>query len=137
MSVLSNFIRKNTRPFCTCVVVAAGSSRRMGSDKLTMEAVLEGSKKGVGQVIFEYGVTIFLGRYTRFQDESGQDIGIILLVQDITERQKLDNMQKDFVSNVSHELKTPLTTIKSYTETLLDGGVDDRDNQLLPVHCRL
>jgi len=97
------------------------------SDKLTMEAVLEGSKKGVGQVIFECGVTIFLGRYTRFQDESGQDIGIILLVQDITERQKLDNMQKDFVSNVSHELKTPLTTIKSYTETLLDGGVDDRD----------
>ncbi len=94
-------------------------------EKLDLAAILNEDRKGSGQEIFEYGVTIFLARYTPFRDENGQPIGTILLIQDITERQKLENMQRDFVANVSHELKTPLTTIKSYTETLLDGGVDD------------
>ena len=50
--------------------------------------------------------------------------GIIILLQDITEHVKLDNMRKEFVADVSHELKTPITSILGYTETLLEGNYD-------------
>ena len=43
-----------------------------------------------------------------------------------TEMQRLEQVRKDFVSNVSHELKTPVTSITGFTETLLDGAIDDR-----------
>ena len=45
----------------------------------------------------------------------------------MTERQKLDELRKEFVANVSHELKTPLTTIKTYSETLLDDGLENKE----------
>ena len=50
--------------------------------------------------------------------------GIIILLQDITEHVKLDNMRKEFVADVSPELKTPITSILGYTETLLEGDYD-------------
>lgn len=52
--------------------------------------------------------------------------GIVLVFHDITELKKLEQMRKDFVANVSHELKTPITSIKGFTETLLDGALEDR-----------
>ncbi|MFY4774629.1 two-component system histidine kinase PnpS [Metabacillus sp. RGM 3146] len=52
--------------------------------------------------------------------------GIVLVFHDITELKKLEQMRKDFVANVSHELKTPITSLKGFTETLLDGAMDDR-----------
>ena len=48
--------------------------------------------------------------------------GALLVLYDITEIKKFENMRKDFVANVSHELKTPLTSIKGFVETLLDGA---------------
>lgn len=54
--------------------------------------------------------------------------GCFLVMHDITEIRKLETMRKDFVANVSHELKTPLTSIKGYIETLLDGAIEDKAN---------
>jgi len=53
--------------------------------------------------------------------------GILLVFHDITEIIKLEQMRKDFVANVSHELKTPVTSIKGFSETLLDGAMENRD----------
>ncbi|WP_338750608.1 two-component system histidine kinase PnpS [Bacillus sp. FJAT-52991] len=51
--------------------------------------------------------------------------GILIVFHDITEIKKLEQMRKDFVANVSHELKTPITSIKGFTETLLDGAMNE------------
>ena len=99
------------------------------NDELMFDKLRENSKDGGTVDVFFYGGSTFAVRYDRFKDENAQDIGIIMILQDITERQKLESMQMDFVANVSHELKTPLTNIKSYTETLLDGQVDDKETE--------
>lgn len=54
--------------------------------------------------------------------------GAVLVLHDVTELRRLENLRREFVSNVSHELKTPLTTIQAYTETLLDGAISDPNN---------
>lgn len=52
--------------------------------------------------------------------------GVVLVFHDITELKKLEQARKDFVANVSHELKTPVTSLKGFTETLLAGAMEDR-----------
>jgi two-component system, OmpR family, phosphate regulon sensor histidine kinase PhoR len=56
--------------------------------------------------------------------------GAVLVLHDVTELRRLESLRRDFVSNVSHELKTPLTAIQAYADTLLEGGLDD------PAHNR-
>ncbi len=51
--------------------------------------------------------------------------GIVLTFSNLTNIRKLENMRKDFVANVSHELKTPLTALKASLETLLEGALND------------
>ncbi|MFJ7727191.1 two-component system histidine kinase PnpS [Neobacillus sp. NPDC097160] len=53
--------------------------------------------------------------------------GVLLVFHDITELKKLEQMRKDFVANVSHELKTPVTSIKGFTETLMDGAMNNQE----------
>lgn len=76
-------------------------------------------------------VNMFFAPYRDEQERAG---GIIVVIQDITKQAKLDEMRKEFVANVSHELKTPLTSIKTYSETLLDQELDtESKNKFLNV----
>jgi len=62
--------------------------------------------------------------FAPFKNETDRPDGVIAVIQDITEHVKLDNMQKEFVADVSHELKTPITSIMGYADTLLEGEYD-------------
>ncbi|GAF64347.1 hypothetical protein BTS2_1239 [Bacillus sp. TS-2] len=78
-------------------------------------------------------VTIVHQLETKYYDVQGAPVisyrgslkGIALVLHDITELKKLEQVRKDFVANVSHELKTPVTSIKGFSETLLDGAMND------------
>jgi len=54
--------------------------------------------------------------------------GFVAVFHDITQIEKLEQVRKDFIANVSHEIKTPITAIKGFADTLLDGALDDREN---------
>ena len=58
-------------------------------------------------------------------DVDGRAIGAVIVLNDVTDFRKLEMIRRDFVANVSHELKTPVTSIKGFVETLLDGAKDD------------
>ena len=63
--------------------------------------------------------------FVPYKDNKQKVAGVISVIQDITEHVKLDNMRKEFVADVSHELKTPITSIMGYADTLLEGEFDD------------
>ena len=54
--------------------------------------------------------------------------GAIAILHDVSDLERLERVRKDFVANVSHELRTPLTAIRGYAETLLDGALEDPEN---------
>jgi two-component system phosphate regulon sensor histidine kinase PhoR len=63
-------------------------------------------------------------RGTALRDASGEG-GAVIVLNDVTEMKRLEHVRRDFVANVSHELKTPIASIKGFVETLLDGAMDD------------
>ena len=65
--------------------------------------------------------------FASFKDENDRPSGIMVVIQDITEHVRLDNMRKEFVADVSHELKTPITSIMGYADTLLE---DDYEKEM-------
>ena len=62
--------------------------------------------------------------FAPFKNENETPAGVIAVIQDITEHVTLDNMRKEFVADVSHELKTPITSIMGYADTLLEAEYD-------------
>jgi two-component system, OmpR family, phosphate regulon sensor histidine kinase PhoR len=55
-------------------------------------------------------------------------VGVVLVLHDVTELRRLEQMRTEFVANVSHELRTPLTAIQGYLETLLGGALEEREH---------
>jgi two-component system, OmpR family, phosphate regulon sensor histidine kinase PhoR len=68
------------------------------------------------------------GTLLRSEDDD-QAIGAVVVLNDVTRLKRLETVRRDFVANVSHELKTPVTAIKGFAETLLDGAADDPETR--------
>jgi two-component system, OmpR family, phosphate regulon sensor histidine kinase PhoR len=62
----------------------------------------------------------------QISDTQGKPAGALIVMNDISRLKAIDQIRKDFVANVSHELKTPVTSIKGFLETLKDGAINDR-----------
>jgi len=60
-----------------------------------------------------------------FRDQSGNVTGVIIVVRDITRIKKLEQVRTEFIENASHELRTPVTIIRGFVETLLGGASED------------
>lgn len=58
------------------------------------------------------------------RDATGERTGVVVVMNDITRLKRLENIRREFVANVSHELKTPITSIRGFVETLLDGAMN-------------
>ncbi len=77
-------------------------------------------------VVEDRTMNLFFAPYT---NEYERPDGVIVVIQDITEHVKLDSMRKEFVADVSHELKTPIQSIMGYSETLLENEIDEKMRQ--------
>ena len=87
-----------------------------GSEEVIREArVVEPSRE---QVVQLHAAPLRSGK--------GELAGAVVVLHDVTELRRLENVRREFVANVSHELKTPVTAIKGFVETLREGALDDR-----------
>ncbi len=93
-------------------------------DSISMEYIKSKGYHGT-DLVEKNGETYNLD-YAPFMNSKNEIGGVILVFKNITEQHRIDKLQKEFVANVSHELKTPITTIKSYAETLLDGALEEK-----------
>jgi len=71
------------------------------------------------------GETLLNTRSAPLKNAGGEYIGILIILNDVTRLRHLENMRRDFAANVSHEIKTPLTAIKGFTETLRTGALNN------------
>lgn len=69
--------------------------------------------------------SVLWGIGTPLRDGNKNRIGALIVLNDVTRLRRLENIRRDFVANVSHEIKTPITAIKGFVETLRDGAVNN------------
>ena len=73
---------------------------------------------------------VLLVRGTALRSSSGSEHGAVIVLNDVTHFRHLENIRRDFVANVSHELKTPTASIRGFVETLMDGALENREDAL-------
>jgi two-component system phosphate regulon sensor histidine kinase PhoR len=130
----------------TIIMASAAASKLFGSPAFTgkpyfeiirsseffslVEEVRAGRKPGLSEFRIDYPEE----RYCVVQvsplvyGQEGTLSGFVAVFHDITQLHKLEQTRKDFVANISHELKTPITAIAGFAETLLEGALDDREH---------
>jgi two-component system phosphate regulon sensor histidine kinase PhoR len=94
-----------------------------------LEEVRTSRKTGVSEFKIEYPVERYcVVRISPLFHGRDELTGFVAILHDITELKKGEQVRKDFVANASHEIKTPITAIKGFADTLLDGALDDREH---------
>ena len=80
-----------------------------------------------------YNNKIIRGKGSKLLNSNNNIIGAVIVFNDITKIKKLENIRREFVANVSHELKTPVTTIKGYVETIENITKDIEQKKFLKI----
>jgi two-component system phosphate regulon sensor histidine kinase PhoR len=98
-------------------------------EKLTLESRVKDEPTS-GDIIYnKSGEKTLHVRCAPLKDADETRIGTLLVIDDVTKLRQLENMRRDFAANVSHEIKTPLTAIKGFVETLKHHDIEDAAEQ--------
>lgn len=92
-----------------------------------IEALIREANHGRRREVHAEGELLAQGRYLGLSASCLAENLWVVLLQDMTEWKRLEAVRSDFIANVAHELKTPITTINGFLETLLDGALEDQD----------
>jgi two-component system phosphate regulon sensor histidine kinase PhoR len=103
-----------------------------------IEDALEADEPVGGEILIPEREQHLFAHGTALTDSENRHIGAVLVINDVTRLRRLATMRRDFVANVSHELKTPITSIKGFAETLLEETVDPDSNEarFLGIICK-
>jgi two-component system phosphate regulon sensor histidine kinase PhoR len=96
-----------------------------------LDELFKAAAQGVGTISAEVALPyprrrVLAGTAAAIRDAGGAYQGAVLALRDVTQLKRLEEARMEFVVNVSHELRTPLTAIRGYAETLLEDGLEDR-----------
>ncbi len=99
----------------------------------SFQSIMEEARKnmtpGVSELRFDYPEEkYFTARVSPLIYREKELSGFVVVLHDITQLKKLEQTRKDFIANISHEIKTPITAIKGFADTLLDGALSDTEN---------
>lgn len=142
----TNFKIININEAAKNLLLSNGSKHKLGTDTESYEEIIQvleklNIKAEFNSVISNSEKRIMLKEHSNkvlefsiasIKNNLNEIIGVVILIQDISEKEKLEQMRKDFISNVSHEFRTPLSIIKGNLESILDGMTKKED---IPNTC--
>lgn len=118
--------------FNICEEVIGKNIKCIGTD-FDIFSIFQDADENYNEIKIEKPKEIYLRIRTADIINRNQHIGKVAVIQDVTDIKRLENVRSEFVANVSHELKTPLTSIKGFTETLRYVDDDETRNKFLGI----